>query len=69
MFMSFKIYSKVNKMEDNRIVSINKNKEPEIDALGSITETIESFPILEKDILKLTLGLVESVRYTTEEIA
>ena len=56
-------------MEDNRIVSINKNKEPEIDALGSITETIESFPILEKDILKLTLGLVESVRYTTEEIA
>ena len=56
-------------MEDNRVISINKNKEPEIDALGSITETIESFPILEKDILKLTLGLEESVSYTTEEIA
>ena len=56
-------------MDNNKVVSINKNKEPEIDALGSISNRIESFPIIEKDILKLTLGLEESVSYTTEEIA
>ena len=51
------------------MVSINKNKEPEIDALGSITNTIESFPIIERDILKLFFGLEESVSYTSEQIA
>ena len=43
-------------MENNKVVSINKNKEPEIDALGSISNTIESFPIIERDILKLFFG-------------
>ncbi len=56
-------------MENNKVVSINKNKEPEIDALGSISNTIESFPIIERDILKLFFGLEESVSYTSEEIA
>ena len=56
-------------MENNKVVSINKNKEPEIDALGSISNTIESFPIIERDILKLFFGLEESISYTSEEIA
>ena len=56
-------------MANNKVVSINKNKEPEIDALGSISNTIESFPIIERDILKLFFGLEESISYTSEEIA
>ena len=56
-------------MENNKVVSINKNKEPEIDALESIANTIESFPIIERDILKLFFGLEESVSHTSEEIA
>ena len=56
-------------MENNKVVSINKNKEPEIDALESISDTIESFPIIERDILKLFFGLEESVSHTSEEIA
>ena len=67
--MWYKIYLKVNKMENNKVVSINKNKEPEIDALESIANTIESFPIIERDILKLFFGLEESVSHTSEEIA
>ena len=46
-------------MEDNRVVSINKNKEPEIDTLGFMSKTIDSFPVLERDILRLSLGLGE----------
>ena len=71
IFMLFKIYSKVNKMEDNKVVSIKKNKEPEIDALESIANTIESFPLLERDILRLSLGLGESyeIMHTNDEIA
>ncbi len=56
-------------MENNKVVSINKNKEPEIDALESIANTIESFPIIERDILKLFFGLEESISHTSEEIA
>ena len=46
-------------MEDNRVVSINKNKEPEIDSIGFMSKTIDSFPVLERDILRLSLGLGE----------
>ena len=46
-------------MEDNRVVPINKNKEPEIDTLGFMSKTIDSFPVLERDILRLSLGLRE----------
>ena len=69
--MSYKIYSKVNKMEDNRVVSINKNKEPEIDTLGFMSKTIDSFPVLERDILRLSLGLGEpyEIMHSCDEIA
>ena len=43
--MWFKIYSKVNKMEENRVIPINKNKEPEIDSIGFMAKTIDSFPM------------------------
>ena len=58
-------------MEDNRVVSINKNKEPEIDTLGFISKTIDSFPVLERDILRLSLGLGESyeIMHSCDEIA
>ena len=58
-------------MEDNRVVSINKNKEPEIDTLGFIAKTIDSFPVLERDILRLSLGLGEpyEIMHSCDEIA
>ena len=58
-------------MEDNRVVSINKNKEPEIDTLGFMSKTIDSFPVLERDILRLSLGLGEpyEIMHTNDEIS
>ena len=58
-------------MEDNRVVSINKNKEPEIDTLGFMSKTIDSFPVLERDILRLSLGLGEpyEIMHSSDEIA
>ena len=69
--MWYKIYLKVNKMENNKVVSINKNKEPEIDTYGYYIKLLESFPSLERDVLKLRLGLGEpfEVLHTTDEIA
>ena len=46
-------------MENNKVVPINKNKEPEIDSIGFMVKTIDSFPVLERDILRLSLGLGE----------
>ena len=58
-------------MEDNRVVPINKNKEPEIDTLGFMSKTIDSFPVLERDILRLSLGLGEpyEIMHTNDEIS
>ena len=58
-------------MEDNRVVSINKNKEPEIDSIGFMAKTIDSFPVLERDILRLSLGLGEpyEIMHSSDEIA
>tara|TARA_B100000424_G_C22610574_1_gene340241 strand:- start:55 stop:426 length:372 start_codon:yes stop_codon:yes gene_type:complete len=58
-------------MEDNRVVSINKNKEPEIDSIGFMSKTIDSFPVLERDILRLSLGLREpyEIMHSCDEIA
>ena len=55
----------------NRVVSINKNKEPEIDTLGFMSKTIDSFPVLERDILRLSLGLREpyEIMHSCDEIA
>ena len=56
---------------ENRVVSINKNKEPEIDTLGFMSKTIDSFPVLERDILRLSLGLGEpyEILHSSDEIA
>ena len=58
-------------MDERNLVSINKNKEPEIDTYGYYSKLLESFPALERDVLKLRLGLGEpiDVRHTTDEIA
>jgi len=58
-------------MDENKVVSIDKNKEPDIDTRGFISKQIESFPLLEKDILRLSLGLGESyeIMHTNDEIA
>ena len=58
-------------MEDKRVVSINKNKEPEIDSIGFMSKTIDSFPVLERDILRLSLGLGEpyEIMHSSDEIA
>ena len=58
-------------MEDNRVVSINKNKDPEIDSIGFMSKTIDSFPVLERDILQLSLGLGEpyEIMHSSDEIA
>ena len=58
-------------MEDNRVVSINKNKDPGIDSIGFMSKTIDSFPVLERDILRLSLGLGEpyEIMHSSDEIA
>ena len=57
-------------MDEINLVSINKNKEPEIGTYGYYVKLLESFPSLERDVLKLRLGLGEpfEVLYTTDEI-
>ena len=58
-------------MDENKVVPINKNKESEIDTLGFMSKTIDSFPVLERDILRLSLGLGEpyEIMHTNDEIA
>ena len=58
-------------MENNKVVSIDKNKKPEIDFLEFMSKEIESFPTLERDILRLSLGLGEpyEIMHTRDEIA
>ena len=58
-------------MENNKVVSIDKNKEPEIDFLEFMSKEIESFPTLERDILRLSLGLGEpyEIMHSRDEIA
>ena len=58
-------------MDENKVVSIDKNKEPDIDTRGFISKQIESFPLIERDILRLSLGLGESyeIMHTNDEIA
>ena len=57
-------------MDEKNLVSINKNKEPEIDTYGYYLKLLESFPKLERDVLKLRLGLGEpfEVLHTIDEI-
>ena len=57
-------------MDEKNLVSINKNKEPEIDTYGYYFKLLESFPPLERDVLKLRLGLGEpfEILHTTDEI-
>ena len=61
---------KCKKMDEINLVSINKNKEPEIGTYGYYVKLLESFPPLERDVLKLRLGLGEpfEVLHTTDEI-
>jgi len=58
-------------MDEKNLVSIYKNKKPEIDTYGYYFKLLESFPPLERDILKLSLGLGEpfEVLHTIDEIA
>ena len=58
-------------MDERNLVSINKNKEPEIDTYGYYSKLLESFPPLERDVLKLSLGFGEpfEVLHTIDEIA
>ena len=60
-------------MDDSKekVVPINKNKEPEIDSTGFLIKQLESFPSLEKNVLQLSLGLGEpfEILHTTDEIA
>ena len=61
---------KCKEMDEINLVSINKNKEPEIGTYGYYIKLLESFPSLERDVLKLRLGLGEpfEVLHTTDEI-
>ena len=54
-----------------KVVPINKNKEPEIDSTGFFIKQLESFPTLERNVLQLSLGLGEpfEILHTTDEIA
>ena len=57
-------------MDERNLISINKNKEPEVDTYGYYLKLLESFPKLERDVLKLRLGLGEpfEVLHTIDEI-
>ena len=56
---------------EEKVIPINKNKEPEVDSLGFMCKQLESFPNLEKAVLQLSLGLGEpfEILRTTDEIA
>ena len=56
---------------EEKVIPINKNKEPEVDSLGFMCKQLESFPNLEKAVLQLSLGLGEpfEILHTTDEIA
>jgi len=58
-------------MNERNLISINKNKEPQIDTYGYYFKQLEKFPPLERDVLKLSLGLGEpfEVLHTIDEIA
>ena len=58
-------------MDENKVVSIDKNKEPDIDTRGFISKQIESFPLLERDILRLSLGLGKTYKrpHSIDDIA
>ena len=57
-------------MATNKVVSINKNKEPEIDSLSFMSKQIDSFPILERNVLRLCLALGEPYEiHSCDEIA
>ena len=58
-------------MDNNKVVPIRKNKKPEIDSLEFISKQIESFPSLERDVLRLSLGLGEpyEIMHTNDEIS
>ena len=58
-------------MDENKVVPIRKNKKPEIDSLEFISKQIESFPSLERDVLRLSLGLGEpyEIMHTIDEIS
>ena len=51
-------------MDDSKekVVPINKNREPEIDSIEFMCKQLESFPTLERAILELTLGLGETFK-------
>ena len=44
-------------MYERNLLPINKNQEPEIDNYVYYSKLVESFPTLERDVLKLRLGL------------
>ena len=54
-----------------KVVPINKNKEPEIDSIEFICKQLESFPTLEREILELTLGLGKTYKrpHSIDDIA
>ena len=71
IFLIYRIYPKKDIMDENKVVSIDKNKEPDIDTRGFISKQIESFPSLERDVLRLSLGLGEpyEIMHTNDEIS
>ena len=54
-------------MDENKVVPINKNKKTDIDSPEFLSKILESFPGLERDILKLTMGLDNRVIYERYE--
>ena len=54
-----------------KVVPINKNKDPEIGFLEFMCKQLESFPNIEREVLQLSLGLGEpfEILRTTDEIA
>ena len=54
-----------------KVVPINKNKEPEIDFRGFLSKQLETFPTLERAVLQLGLGLGKpsEIPHTIDEIA
>ena len=56
-------------MDENKVVPINKNKKKDIDSPEFLSKILESFPGLERDILKLTMGLDNRVMYESYELS
>ena len=67
--IKYKIYIETNNIQNNRVISIDKNKKIDFDSPEYLNKIIEKFPALERDVLELHMGFNSDLMYTSTHIA